>query len=142
MRTMKELSGDAGQPQGSERNLQTLLDSSASLIDSTLYGRVALPLSPPVPLMLTDKVCDITAYRLFLRRPSMPEAVKQLYADAQKWLEDFRMSLVSLPGVGAAVVPELQDSNYPTGGSQFSNVMGDLDSPTGPINPGGNIANA
>jgi len=139
-RTCLQLSGDQNTSQGNPTNIQFLLDMCASILDSALTGRYNLPLSTPVPLVLTWYVVTKTAARLYGRRSDLP---KQIVADnqaADDWMKALiETGSVQLPGIPPAATPRLQDSNFPQGSSEFDGVFGTPVSPFGPTNTGGNV---
>jgi phage gp36-like protein len=67
------------------RALETALDESASVIDSYLRGRYALPLLP-VPKLLTGICCDLTRYALYA--DAVPDALNDRQRAALSQLRD------------------------------------------------------
>jgi phage gp36-like protein len=130
-RTMLQLSGDQGSPQGNPANLTRILDAAAGVLDSTLAGRVALPLAA-VPDFLRMMVADLAAKRLYVRRGNVPKELLATCEAAEKWMADFRDGAVSIPDVGPTQLPVLQDSTYLNGESRWDRVYGQRPSETGP----------
>lgn len=66
--------------------LTAVLARADSLIDGYLAGRYALPISPPIPPVLTAVACELARYWLF--DDAAPERVKDGYDQAMAWLKD------------------------------------------------------
>lgn len=66
--------------------LSSAIEYSDRFIDAHLRNKYTLPLKF-VPPIITQLSCDITAYRLYSRRPSkVPEHIKDNYEEAKKIL--------------------------------------------------------
>ena len=99
--------------------IQNALDTAASYLDSTLTGRITLPITlAPFPLFLTNWVAVMGVNFLFGRRNDLPKNLKLQVQRCEEWLIDFRNRKVGIPGLSRAQ-PELVDSNYTDGRSQF-----------------------
>lgn len=84
-----------------------------------------------VPGVLTDWVATKTALRLFGRRPDRPTALDADNKDADEWMEKLLSYRITIPGLSRDI-PQLEDSNFIDGESQFDRVFGQLPSDTGP----------
>lgn len=85
-----------------------------SLINGYLRARYKLPLTV-VPSFLRTIAIDITAYRLYMRRPrAIPEHIKDNYKDAISKLNDLKKGNIMLE-----TPEEMPDGQMPAGKSAF-----------------------
>ena len=106
IRQIAQLSTDDDTGNINNTNVQAIIDTQAGRLDTTLSGRVALPLVS-VPVFLTGLVADLAFYALFERRGDAPESVAKAADAAEKWMEDFRAGRVMLPASGRISQPAL-----------------------------------
>jgi phage gp36-like protein len=118
-RTMAQLSNDNASTAIASTTVQALLDSQASYLESHLNGRYPVPVPTPVPALLTDFVCDMTALRLYGRRVNRPKYFDEMQRFWYDWLRDIRSGIVSLPGLDGGQAPTLYYSDYTNGQSRF-----------------------
>lgn len=121
-RQLSALSNDDNARQANEDHLQSLLDMSASELDSTISGRWPLPLPNPIPAILTKWVAIRACDMLYARRNDAPKGLAAEKTWADTWIEQLRNGQVSLPNIARSTLPVLQSSNFKDGQSQFDNL--------------------
>lgn len=135
-RTGLQLSGDANLSAGTPTNLDFILDMSASIVDSVLYGRYDITFPQGVPKFCTWLVyCKATSL-LFARRNDKPKQVDEDEKKADDWIEMIIEGKISIPGYDRAQQPNLIFSDSLTGKSVWDNIY---DLPISPTSPAGSL---
>jgi len=116
-----QLSNDVGTRTPNSDNLQLLLDTAASELDSALAGRWALPL-PVVDAILTRWVATRALKFLYQRRSDTPQGVKADLEWSDRWIDMLMDGRVVLPGSPRALTIMLDSSWTDKGTSQFDNL--------------------
>ena len=102
--------------------LQEMLDAAASEVESYLYGRIALPITATIPILLRRLVVGKTAEMIYMRRADSPEAFKGMADWANDWLDKFRLRKVTLPSIDFSEKPVLSRSLHLDNDSEFDDL--------------------
>ena len=122
-RVLEELSNDDDERALQATNVQFLLDTAASELESQLQGKYALPVvdtNGETPYVLIRWVAVKAMQMLFGRRNSRPKAMEQDVAWADDWIERVNSRIISIPLTARSAVPALTHSESKTGASRFS----------------------
>jgi phage gp36-like protein len=95
--------------------LQAQLDAAAARVDTNVGGRYVVPLTPPIPPVVTQMTCKLAAFELIANsrgfNPANPgdQALSTSYIEALKWLADIqhqRAHLVGQAQTGSTAMPQ------------------------------------
>lgn len=93
---------------------QAQLDAAAGRVDSKIGGRYVVPLTAPIPAVITQTTCKIAAWEVLRIRgwnPMVPgdKAIFDGFVDANAWLDAVqhqREHLVGVAQTGSAPMPQ------------------------------------
>ena len=111
VRSLFQLSNDDDTQNENVANIQIAIDDSASELDAIFTNRIGLPLPLPVANIVYRLICIPAVAALYGRRGDLPADIEKQVEWRDKWLDDFRMGKVTVPGAGGRNTMQLTQSD-------------------------------